>query len=131
MAKKNKTKQKQRGVGMARRGKVSLEKIVCMQRSHGAGTRDEPQERLRGRRERVAAAHHPLQATAQLASLTDIFPFWPSFSPTEEPGPRLSYFQGLQTIESFRFWDGDDYKYEIFSEYRSRVNQGHFGGKTC
>ena len=46
-----------------------------MRRSHGAGTRDEPQERLRGRRERVAAAHHPLQATAQLASLTDIFPF--------------------------------------------------------
>ena len=45
-----------------------------MRRSHGAGTRDEPQERLRGRTERVVAARHPPQATARLASLSDIFP---------------------------------------------------------
>ena len=88
-----------------------------MRRSRGAGTRVEPQERLRGRRERVAAARHPPQATARLASLSDIFPICPTFSLTAEPGPRFSYFQGLQTIESFRFGDGDDYKYEIFSEY--------------
>ena len=53
--------------------------FVCrgprIRRSHGAGTRDQPQERLRGRRERVAAARHPPQATARLASLSDIFPF--------------------------------------------------------
>ena len=44
-----------------------------MQRSHRARTRDEPQERLRGR-ERAAAACHPPQATARLASLSHVFP---------------------------------------------------------
>ena len=38
-----------------------------------AGTRDEPQERLRGR-ERAAADLHPPQATTRLASLFVFFP---------------------------------------------------------
>ena len=53
---------------------VSIEKTVSMQRSHGTGTRVEAKEHLRGRRERVVAARHPPQATARLASLSDIFP---------------------------------------------------------
>ena len=68
---KKKKKEQRASLG---RGKVSLEKTVCMQRSHGEGARDDPQEHLRGRRERVVAARHPPQATARLASLSDIFP---------------------------------------------------------
>ena len=45
-----------------------------MHRSHGAGTRVEPKEHLQWRRERVVAARYPPQATARLASLSDIFP---------------------------------------------------------
>ena len=118
------------------RGNVSLEKTVCMQRSTHT---EVPRGRNAWRTSRTSAGKEgkgggrpspsPGHRSARFA--LRYFSFLTKFFPHLEAWSQAFLFSGLQTIENFRFWDGEDYKYEIFSEYRSRVNQRHFGGKTC
>ena len=66
-----------------------------MHRSHGAGTRVEPKEHLPWRRERVVAARYPPQATARLASLSDILSYLTKFFPHCGAWSQAFLFLGL------------------------------------
>ena len=74
-----------------------------MQRCHGAGARDEPQERLRGR-ERAAAACHPPEATIGSLSSPMFFLFDLVFPP---PRNLVPGFLIIRAHKQYRALDSE------------------------